>query len=45
VGEPVKKRETSELKEFIALMPKTISTIPPINRAREMILFIGWGGF
>jgi hypothetical protein len=40
VGEPVKNRETSELKEFVALMPMIMSTTPPMSRAREIILFI-----
>ena len=40
VGEPVKNRDTSELKEFVALMPMIMSAIPPTSRARETILFI-----
>jgi len=40
VGEPVKNRETSELNEFVALMPTIMSTTPPASRARETILFI-----
>ena len=40
VGDPVKNLETSELKEFVALMPTTMSTMPPTSKAREMILFI-----
>ena len=48
VGDPVKNLETSELKELVALIPKTMSTIPPANRARKMTLFIprssGLGG-
>ena len=40
VGEPVKNRETSELNEFVALIPMTISTTPPMSNAREMILFV-----
>jgi hypothetical protein len=40
VGEPLKNRDTSELKEFVALMPMTMSTTPPMSRAREIILFI-----
>ena len=35
VGEPVKKREMSELSEFDALTPKTINTIPPTKSAIE----------
>jgi hypothetical protein len=35
VGEPVKKREMSELSEFEALTPKTINTIPPTRSAIE----------
>jgi hypothetical protein len=33
-------RETSELNEFAALIPKTIRIIPPANSAIEMALFI-----
>ena len=40
VGDPVKNLETSELNEFVALIPMTMSTMPPTSRAREMILFI-----
>jgi hypothetical protein len=40
VGEPVKNRDRSELKEFVALMPMMINTTPPTSRARERILFI-----
>jgi hypothetical protein len=40
VGDPVKNLATSELNEFVALMPRTIRTMPPASRAREMILFI-----
>ena len=40
VGEPVKNLDTSELKEFMALIPKIMSTTPPTSRARETILFI-----
>jgi len=40
VGEPVKNRETSELKELVALMPMIMSATPPTSRARETILFI-----
>ena len=39
VGEPVKNRDTSELNEFVALMPMMMSTIPPMSSARETILF------
>jgi len=39
VGDPVKNLETSELKEFVALIPRTINTIPPTSRARANILF------
>jgi hypothetical protein len=40
VGDPVKNRETSEPNEFMALIPKIMSTTPPTSRAREIILFI-----
>ena len=40
VGEPVKNLDTSELKEFVALIPKMMSTTPPTSRARETILFM-----
>ena len=40
VGEPVKNWDTSELKEFVALMPTIMSTTPPTRRAREKVLFI-----
>jgi len=40
VGDPVKNLETSELNEFVALIPMTMSTTPPMSRARETILFI-----
>jgi hypothetical protein len=40
VGEPEKNLETSELKELVALIPKTMSTMPPASRAKEMILVI-----
>src|SRR6185295_3062773 len=40
VGDPVKNRETSELNEFVAVTPMTMSTTPPARRAREIILFI-----
>jgi hypothetical protein len=40
VGDPVKNRETSELKEFVALMSMMMSTTPPTSRARETNYFI-----
>ncbi len=40
VGEPVKNRETSELKEFMALTPMMMITTPPTSSVRETILFI-----
>lgn len=40
VGDPVKNREMSELKECIALTPKTMSTIPPTRKTKAMSLFI-----
>jgi len=40
VGEPEKNLETSELKEFVALNPRAMSTTPPMIRAQKMILFI-----
>src|SRR5258705_8704528 len=40
VGDPVKNRETSELKELVALMPKMIRATPPPSSARARILFI-----
>jgi hypothetical protein len=40
VGDPVKNLETSELNEFVALIPMTMSTTPPTSRARETSLFI-----
>ena len=40
VGDPVKKRETSELKELVALMPTIMRTTPPTSNAMEMALFI-----
>jgi hypothetical protein len=40
VGDPVKNLETSELNEFVALIPKIIRAMPPTTRAREAILFI-----
>jgi len=40
VGEPVKNLDTSELKEWVALNPMMMSTIPPMSSAREMSLFM-----
>jgi len=40
VGEPVKNRDTSEPKEFVALTPMMISTTPQTSSAREPSLFI-----
>ena len=40
VGEPVKKRETSELKEFVAFTPMIISAMPPPSSAIETTLII-----
>src|SRR5437870_12376148 len=40
VGEPVKKREISELNDPAALTPKIISRIPPASSASETALFI-----
>jgi hypothetical protein len=40
VGEPVKKREMSELNDFVAATPKTTRTIPPARIASEISLFI-----
>lgn len=40
VGAPVKNFERSELKEFMAWMPKKIRTIPPTVRAIDTSLFI-----
>ena len=42
VGDPVKKRDTSELKEFVAFTPMTISTTPPTSSASETIRFIAF---
>ncbi len=39
VGEPVKKRETSELNELLEFTAKTINTIPPASSATEISLF------
>ena len=35
VGDSVKNRETSEMKEFVALPPRAMSTNPPASGARE----------
>jgi hypothetical protein len=40
VGEPVKNRDTSELKESPALTPQMISIIPMASRATERPLYI-----
>jgi hypothetical protein len=40
VGDPVKNLETSELKEFVALMPMIMRTTPLTSSAREKILFM-----
>ena len=40
VGDPVKNLETSELKEWVALTPMMMSTMPPTSRARGTILFM-----
>jgi hypothetical protein len=40
VGAPVKTRETSELNESLALIPKTIRIMPPTSSAIKMALFI-----
>lgn len=39
VGEPVKKRETPELNELLALMPRTINTIPSTRTPAKTSLF------
>jgi hypothetical protein len=38
VGEPVKKREMSELIDVDAMTPNTISRTPPARRANETAL-------
>jgi hypothetical protein len=43
VGDPVKNLETSEPKEFVALIPSTMSTTPPTSRTIGMSLFIMYG--
>ena len=40
VGDPVKKRETLEPMELLALTPKTINMIPTTSNAIESGLFI-----
>jgi hypothetical protein len=40
VGDPVKNLDTSELNEFMALMPKMMSTTPAMMSAMETMLFI-----
>lgn len=40
VGEPVKNRDTSELKEWVAFIPKITSRIPMANKAMQIGLFI-----
>jgi hypothetical protein len=40
VGEPVKNRDTSELKESEALTPQIIITIPPTSTATNILLFM-----
>jgi len=40
VGEPVKKRDTSELNESDAFRPNTIITMPAANSASPIPLFI-----
>jgi hypothetical protein len=40
VGDPVKNRDTSELNEFVAVIPNMIRITPPASRAKESILFI-----
>jgi hypothetical protein len=40
VGDPVKNLDASEAKEFMALIPKIMSTTPNTSRAMETILFI-----
>ena len=42
VGVPVKKRETSELKDSDALIPKTMSATPTTTNAIPNGLFIGF---
>jgi hypothetical protein len=40
VGDPVKKLDTSDLKEYVALTPMRMSAAPQTSRARETILLI-----
>lgn len=40
VGEPVKNRETSELKDWDALRPNAIKMTPTASKAIETALFI-----
>ena len=40
VGEPVKNRDRSELNESKAVTPQMTNTIPTINSASEIPLFI-----
>lgn len=40
VGVPVKKRETSELKDSIAEIPKTMRITPPTMNANDINLFM-----
>jgi hypothetical protein len=40
VGEPVKKREMSEVNDVDAMTPNTISTIPAARRASETALLM-----
>ena len=40
VGDPVKNLDTSEPKEFVALIPKIMSMTPATSKATATILFI-----
>jgi len=40
VGDPVKKRDTSELNDSEALKPQMVNKIPTTNNAAEIPLFI-----
>lgn len=40
VGDPVKNLDTSEPKEFVALIPRITSTIPPTSSTIETSLFM-----
>jgi hypothetical protein len=42
VGAPVNILERSELREFIALLPNTINTMPPTSSAKKIALFISF---